>query len=55
MHGARIPILCILQQENGEERYNGCAGVDDELPRVRILKHRAANGPPEDDSNRDDK
>ena len=52
MHGTRITILRILKQENGEERYDSCAGVDDELPSVRIMKQRAGDRPTYDNENR---
>jgi hypothetical protein len=54
MDCTRIAVLRVLDEENGEKRYNGCPGVHNELPSVRIMKHRAGERPTNDDENRHD-
>ena len=36
-----IAILCILNEKDHQESNNGRAGIDNELPGVRKMKHRA--------------
>ena len=40
MTGAGVAILRVLDQEHHEERDDGRAGINDELPRVRIVEVR---------------
>src|SRR3954463_4107156 len=54
MHRLRIAVLGVLNQENHEEGNDGGAGVDDELPRVRITKGVSGCGPNHDDCDGDD-
>lgn len=35
LHGRRIAVLRVLDEEHHQERYDGSAGVDDKLPSVR--------------------
>src|SRR6188472_2763188 len=45
MDSARIAVLTVLKQENSEKRYNGCAGIDEQLPGVGIMEERARHRP----------
>lgn len=45
LDGCGVSILRILNEENHEERDNGGAGIDDELPGVRIVENGACNCP----------
>jgi hypothetical protein len=45
LHGFRVPILGVLNQENHEERYYGCPGVDDQLPGIGVVENRAGKRP----------
>src|ERR1700761_5201252 len=38
MHFPTVAVLRILDQEHHQERDDSGAGVDDELPRVRVVK-----------------
>src|ERR1700722_11020911 len=44
-----VAILSVLNQEHHEERNNGRARIDDELPRIRIMKQRSAYRPDHDE------
>jgi len=50
-----IAILSVLDEENHQERDDGCAGVDNKLPRVREMKGGARDRPYHDDEEGDDK
>jgi len=45
----RIAILGILDEEHHQERHDGRAGVDDELPGIGIAEEWAGQGPEDDD------
>src|ERR1700754_369249 len=48
-----VAVLGILNQKYHQERNDGGAGVDHQLPGVRIAEQRACNRPDNDDSGRD--
>ena len=50
-----IPVLRILNQEHHQESDDGCAGIDDQLPRVGKMKGRSEQRPDRDNKNRDAK
>ena len=41
MNGAGVAILRVLDQEHHEEGDDGRAGIDDELPGIRVVEVRA--------------
>ena len=43
-----IAVLRVLDQEDHQERNDGRAGVDDELPRIGIMEGRTERGPDDD-------
>ena len=43
-----ITVLSILDQEDLKERDDRGAGVDDQLPRVRVVEYRARQTPNDD-------
>ncbi len=45
LYGRSIPILYVLNQEYHEEGDDRSAGVDNELPRLGVLKPRPQGGP----------
>src|SRR6266545_4007663 len=45
----RVAVLGVLDQEHGQERGDGGAGVDHELPAVREMEQGAGQRPEEDD------
>ena len=49
MDGLRVAVLRILDQEHHQEGHDSCAGVDDKLPCVRIMKGRPEGCPDDDD------
>ena len=51
MDGLRVAILGVLDQENHQEGDDGRPGIDDELPRVRVMKCRTRHRPDDDDEN----
>jgi len=48
MNRFRIAVLRILDQEHHEEGDNGGAGVNDQLPRIRVMKGGAGYAPDDD-------
>ena len=46
-----VPVLRILNQEYHQERDNGRAGINNELPGVRKMKRWSGRGPNYDDEN----
>jgi hypothetical protein len=48
MNRFRIAVLRILDQEHHEECYNSGAGVNDQLPRIRVMKGGAGYDPDND-------
>ena len=51
LDGFAIAVLCILNEKDHQERDDGGAGVNDKLPRVRIVKEFARKCPGDDDDN----
>ena len=49
MNGLRVAVLRVLNQEDHQEGDDGGSSVDDELPRVRVMKCRSLQGPDDDD------
>ena len=49
MHRFRIAVLRVLNQEDHQEGDDGRAGIDDQLPRVGVMKSRAGQRPNDDD------
>ena len=45
MHGARVAVLGVLNQEHHQERDDGCPRVDDQLPCVREVEYRPRDRP----------
>src|SRR4051812_44677277 len=43
-----VPVLRILDQKHHQKSDDGCAGIDDKLPRVRETEHRTRNCPHND-------
>jgi hypothetical protein len=54
VHGVRIAVLRILNEKHHQERDDRSPRVDDELPRVRVVKHRARETPHDDHGGRDE-
>src|SRR5262245_33999704 len=52
MNGGGVAVLGALNQEHHQERDDGGARVDDELPGVREAEERTRNGPDDDDRER---
>src|SRR5436305_351301 len=50
LHRQRVLVLRALNEEDHQERDNGGAGVDDELPRVGEVEDRAGDDPHDDDA-----
>ncbi len=48
MNRFRVAVLRILDQEHHEESDNGGAGVNDQLPRIRVMKGGAGCAPDDD-------
>ena len=44
-----VAVLRILNQKHHQECDNGGAGIDDELPRVGVMKGRTRGGPDDND------
>src|SRR5262245_49665479 len=55
MQGQRFLVLRALNQEHHQKRNDGRAGIDDELPRVGVVKRRSQQRPYDDDSDGDEK
>src|SRR5580698_9529258 len=55
MNGSCITILRILDEEYHEKRDNRGAGIDDQLPGIRVMKEWSADTPHHDDPDRDHK
>ena len=51
MNRLRVAVLSVLNQKNHQEGDNGGAGIDDQLPRVRIVESRSRHRPDDDDEN----
>jgi hypothetical protein len=49
VNGDSVPVLGVLDQEHHQERYDGRARVDDELPGIGEMKERARERPYDDD------
>jgi len=45
LNGCAISVLRILNKKDHQKRHNCCAGVDDQLPRIREVKNRPAYCP----------
>lgn len=45
-----VPVLRVLNQKDHEKGHNGCAGVNDELPGIRIMEGRSCQRPDDDDA-----
>ena len=41
VQGIVVTVLCVLDQEHHEKRNNGRGSVDDQLPRIVVMKDRA--------------
>src|SRR4051794_24178117 len=52
MHGHCITVLAVLNQEDHQERDDGGAGVDDELPCARESKEWSCGSPDDDEQDR---
>ena len=50
--GAGVAVLRVLDEEDHQERNNGRAGIDEELPGVGVVVDGPRNTPDEDDANR---
>ena len=48
LYGGRVAVLGVLEKEHHQEGDNGRAGIDDELPGVRVMKEGAGDGPCDD-------
>src|SRR5690349_5843221 len=44
-HDPRVPVLAVLDEKYQQERDDGRAGIDDELPSVRVAEERARDAP----------
>jgi hypothetical protein len=49
---ARVSILCVLNDEDHQERDDCRTCIDDKLPRVGVVKKRSCDCPDRDDDNR---
>jgi hypothetical protein len=49
VQGFGIGVLGMLDQEDHQERDDGCARIDDQLPRVGIAEQRSDERPQDDD------
>lgn len=54
-HNARLPVLRVLNKKDDQKRDDRGSRVDDELPRIRIVKQRAGRAPGDDDRRSKDK
>src|SRR5271170_7816957 len=50
--GAGVAVLRVLNEEDHQERNDGCACIDHQLPGVRKVKDRTGGGPDYDDHRR---
>src|SRR5262245_2709072 len=53
LDGLGVAVLGVLDQKDHQERDDGRACVDDELPRVAEMKHRPRDHPRDDDKHRE--
>ena len=53
LNGEGVLVLSALNEKNHQERYNGCPGVNDELPRVGESKQRPCGQPGDNQKNRE--
>ena len=44
-----VPVLGVLDEKDHQEGDDGCAGVDDKLPPVAVMKQRAGDAPKDHD------
>ena len=44
LHHLRVAILSVLDEEDDEERADGCSGVDDQLPGIGVVEVGAGGG-----------
>lgn len=51
MHGFGVAVLRFADEKHHQEGDDGRSGVDDELPRIGVVKSRAGQGPDDDDDN----
>src|SRR3712207_5453603 len=49
LHGSTVPVLCVLDQEDHQERDDGSAGIYGQLPGVAEPEYRADSSPNQDD------
>ena len=49
MNGARITVLRILDEEDHQKSDDGCARIDNELPRIGVVEVRAGYEPHDND------
>jgi hypothetical protein len=49
LHRGAVPVLGILDEEHHQERDNGGAGVDDQLPGIAKSEERTGGCPDHDD------
>ena len=54
MQCLRITVLRVLNQEDHQESNDGCACIDDELPRVRVIEDVTGQRPDHNDRDGDD-
>ena len=45
LNGCTVPVLGVLNEKDHQKRYDGSAGVDDQLPRIGKMKQGARHGP----------
>ena len=45
LHGGTVPGLCVLDQEDHQERNDGRAGIYSQLPGIAEPKQRAQSSP----------
>src|ERR1019366_4939565 len=53
VNGARVTVLRVLNHEHHQERDDGGAGIDHELPRIAEVKQRSGERPYRDDRERE--
>ena len=54
VHGLGVTVLCVLNKEDHEERNDGRASIDDELPGVLVVEHWPDGGPHDNDEEGND-
>src|SRR5262245_17869429 len=55
LDGHGVPVLCVLDEEDHQERDDGGAGIDRKLPGVGAVKERPSDTPDQDEGDGNEK